>query len=279
MMAPPASVLRAEQRSDGLFRSQVEREGTLQEDANLFVTAMVLRELRHCQADGGWRGLALDALAREVAVRPDGACGFWPAAQRPTWAASVPADADDTALILTELYRHGRLPRTEALRRAVLALLPCRAEAAGAGMIPPWIGPGCFRTWIGEAGSARANPVDCCVNANAAALFALLGAKYMPGYAGAVRAIETGLVWAGSDARRLDALIPFYPAPRWLLAALDHAVECGADELGAAAGRLRSLPPAILAGQPGLCRDAWGKCTWHAPVMTLIAAPAAPLAA
>lgn len=278
-MAALVARLRAEQRGDGLFRALVERDGALQEDANLFVTAMVLRESRHCETGADWRRSALDALAREAAVRSDGACGFWPAALRPAWAASVPADADDTALILTELFRYGRLSRAAALRCAVLALLPCRVEAGGEAAIPPWIGPGCFRTWIGQAGSVRANPVDCCVNANVAALFALLGAKHLPGYAEAVLAIEAGLAWAGSDARRLDALTPFYPAPRLLLSALDHAIECGADELCAAAKRLRVLPPALLAGRPGLCRDAWGKCTWHAPVMSFVGARIAPLAA
>lgn len=278
-MMPTDSLLLAEQRRDGIFRSQVEHGGALQEDANLFVTAMVLRALRHCEAGGSWRSMALDALEREAASGPDGACGFWPSAQRPTWAASVPPDADDTALILTELYRHGRISRVIALRHAVRALLPCRVKAWHEDIIPHWIAPGCFRTWIGAARSPRANPVDCCVNANVVALFAMLGAKHLPGYAEAISAIEAGLAWAGSDARRLDALCPFYPATRWLLSALDHAVECGAEELRAAAIQLRGLSPELLAGQPGLCRDAWGKCTWHAPVMALMCAPAAPLAA
>lgn len=279
MTRPITLRLQAEQLSDGLFRSQVERGGVRHDDANLFVTALVLREMRHCDVGGGWRAVALDALAREAQLRPDGACGFWPGALRPAWAARVPTDVDDTALVLAELFRHGRISRAIALRRAVLALLPCRTARQDRGTAPNWIVAGCFRTWIDQAGSTRANPVDCCVNANVAALFALLGAKHLPGFAQAIATIEAGLAWAGSDARRLDALTPFYPAPRLLLAALDHAVECGAAELGQAASQLRSLAPAILAGAPGLCRDAWGKCTWHAPVLSLISAAPAPLAA
>ena len=279
MMLPIALDPLAEQRSDGLFRSHFERGGVRHEDANLFVTALVLRETRHCKTASGWRNAALDALTSEAEQRADGACGFWPSALRPDWAARVPADVDDTAMVLTELYRHGRISRKFALRRSVLALLPCRVAALGKGASPPWIIDGCFRTWIDAESFTRANPVDCCVNANAAALFALLEAKHLPGYAEAIATIEAGLAWAGSDVRRLDALTPFYPAPRMLLSALDHALECGADELYGAAHQLRNMAPGLLAGAPGLCRDAWGKTTWHAAVLPERGAPSVQLAA
>lgn len=268
----------AEQRSDGLFRSRIERGGLQADDANCFVTAMVLRELRHYEARGSWHEAALDALELGAAEAPAGAYGFWPHALRPAWAAAVPADTDDTALVLTELYRHRRLSREDALRRAVRTIIPCRVDPREVETRPAWITPGCFKTWIVLDRPERANPVDCCVNANVAALFAILGARHMPGFAEAVSAIEAGLAWAGRDARRLDALTPFYPAPRWLLAALDHAVECGAEELRPAARWLGGLAPGLLAGRPGLCRDAWGKTIWHAPAFDLATAMAGMLA-
>lgn len=264
------AALRDEQRPDGLFRAAItHRDGRVENDANGFVTAIVLRRLRHSAPVPGLDAViarALDGLQRCAAPGLPGAYGFWPADERPGWARAVPADIDDTALILAELYRHGRIDRPAVLREIVKAMLPWRVPVGVLGTLPPWVAEGSFLTWIAPRG---ANIVDACVNANAAALMAMAGAAHLPGYDAAVRTVLAGLDWAGDAPARLDALTPFYPSPAALLEAVEHAVECGAAALAPAARRLRALAPSP---QRGLCRDAYGRTYWHAPAAEIAAA-------
>jgi len=173
------------------------------------------------------------------------------------------------------LYRHGRLARTSVLRSFAAAVLPCRVLSADLARLPPWIAEGAFFTWISprsfeqETRARSANIVDVCANANVASLLAMIGAPHFPGYESAIQTVLAGVAWAGRDRARLDALTPFYPSPRCLLEAIDHAVECGAKPLQAAAKQLRALGSAMLDTQPGLCRDAYGRTVWHAEVIDL----------
>src|SRR4029450_7657295 len=126
----------------------------------------------------------------------------------------------------------GRVRRAAALRTACRVLVPHRVEGVNRCGRPPWVAPGSFLTWLAPApaspGAPRvANPVDCCVNANVAALLAFLDATHLPGYDAAVATVRQGLEWAGEDPVRRSALTPFYPDPRSLAEALGHAVESG----------------------------------------------------
>ena len=274
------------QRADGLFGATIMmRDGRELDDTNGFVTALVLRHLRHAPRTprlDAVIGAALDGLARCEVPGSGGAYAFWPDGARPDWARAVPADVDDTALILTELHRHGRLDRDAVLRRICHVMLPWRVRQRGLDQMPPWIVEGSFLTWIGTRGAmggAAPNVVDCCVNANVAALLAMIDARHLPGYDSALATILQGLAWASDEAIRLDALTPFYPSPRALLDAVEHAVECGADGLRPALVHLRAMPARLLDRSAGICRDAYGRTIWHAPAVEAAAALALPIAA
>ena len=261
--------LSALQLPDGSFESTVSWRGDRLRDCNGFTAAMVLRATRHVPDD------AVMTIVRERALRflttcasstVPGAFAFWPDAMRPAWARSVPADVDDTAIMLTELVRHGWLERHHALRRFCRAVIPQRVRASETVSVPPWIVPGSFYTWMADpnAGVGRGvNIVDCCVNANVVALMSRLKAEHLPGYEAAILTVANGVRWAGGERRRLLAVTPFYPAVTCLIEAVEHAVETGASALGETRDRLRSLEIDPLDVQAGCCRSAYGSTVWH----------------
>jgi hypothetical protein len=132
---------------------------------------------------------------------------------------------------------------------------------ADTAVLPPWVLPGSFHTWIAHDRAAQV--VDCCVNANVAALMAQLGAAHLPGYSEAVRTVVRGLAWAGDDRARLASLTPFYPSLRSLADAVQHAVECGVRELDAASLELDRLAAAIQDEGAGCCSSAYGHAVWR----------------
>jgi hypothetical protein len=268
--------LAALQLPNGGFESIVTSPRGRVMDCNGFTAAIVLRVTRHVPADSTLaivRERALGYLATCAAPLVPDAFAFWPDAAHPSWAAAVPADVDDTALVLTEMRRHQWLDRAGALRRACRALLPCRVSDADAPHLPPWVATGCFYTWIdarhvyGARSAARPNVVDCCVNANVAALMAFIDARHLPGYDSAVLTVQNGVRWAVGDPKRLSAITPFYPSVENFINAVEHAVECGADALTGASHDLRMVAPDGGLEPVGCCRSAYGSTIWHCPAI------------
>jgi hypothetical protein len=107
------------------------------------------------------------------------------------------------------------------------------------------------------------NLVDCCVNANVAALFAHVNARHVPGYHEAVLTVRAGVEWADDRSAKWSSLTPFYPSTRSLVEAVEHAVACGARELEDVLERLRALPPELVDAGDGVCRSAYGRTIWH----------------
>jgi hypothetical protein len=180
---------------------------------------------------------------------------------RPDWAARLPADVDDTALMLAELHRHGRIDRGIAMRGLCTVILPCRVRPLDRALAPPWVLPGSFQTWL--AGDGAPQVIDCCVNANVLALMARLGATHLPGYAEAADTVLAGLAWAGDDRARLASITPFYPSVRSLAEAVAHAAECGAHRLEGASGALQRLAGALQDEEAGCCSSAYGQAVWR----------------
>ena len=259
------------QREDGGFDSVVvTRQGAFT-DRNGFTAALVLRALRNVQGPpelGRLRTRALRFLEDCATDAPEGGFAFWPPHLRPAWAATVPADVDDTALLALELHRHGRRTREQTVR-SVCTLLPHRV-GEDTGQRPPWIAPGSFHTWL--AADDGRQVVDCCVNANVAALMARLDLRHLPGYAEAIRTVVGGLVWARGNARRLDTLAPFYPSHDALRDAVEHAIECGAHGLRVA---IAHLPARSAAPTEACCRGAYAQTTWHCSAVPAARAVAA----
>src|SRR5690606_1663247 len=208
-----------------------------------------------------------------------GAFAFWPDGGRPDWARSIPADVDDTAMMLSLLVRAGRVTRAGAVRNVCRVLLTARVYASEGTPRPPWIAPGSFHTWL-DTGAAldlgrSPNVVDCCVNANVVALLAQLEATHLPGHDEAIRTITSGVEWAGRDAARLESLSPFYPSIRALAEALEHAIDCGAGALRPALARLRTAFASAPPNDDAICRSAYGGTTWHCEAVVLARAIAA----
>ena len=260
---------------EGGFTSEVITRERREIDRNGFVAAIVLRLLRHLPETLLWNDIReglLDWIWTCRSTSVTGAFAFWPDHTRPQWASAVPADVDDTAIMLTELLRYGRLDRIEVLRSVCGTVVPHVVLDSDATTLPPWIVPGSFLTWITPDTSARTrsiNVVDCCVNANVVALMALLDAKHLPGYDAAVHTVLNGIEWAGRDERRLSSITPFYPSVRSLVEAIEHAIECGADGLQTGLAQLMSVAPETLNADAGCCRSAYGKTVWHAPAISV----------
>lgn len=253
------------QEPSGCFPSLVTRSHRSLTDHNGFATAMVLRTLRGMPDEStlaGVRSRALHFLERCRSTRIPGAFGFWPEDLRPSWASKVPADADDTAIMTVELLKHGRLSPHDGLRTVCHVLIPRRIHPGAGQPLPPWISAGAFPTWLGAGGAA--NVVDCCVNANVAALMALIGATHLPGFQEAVNTIVSGIAWAESRPERLRWLTPFYPSVHDLQDAVAHAVDCGAEPLRSALDQLRDIAGDRAADdQSACCCSAYGATVWR----------------
>jgi hypothetical protein len=278
MISDSLAQLRTLLHPEGGFTSHVTSRRGREIDRNGFVAAMVLRLLRHLPDTPCWidiRNRLLDWLWNCRSTLVPGAFAFWPDQTRPNWASRMPADVDDTAVMLTELLRYRRLDRLAVLRSFCSAVVPNRVTDTDATMLPPWVVPGSFFTWITPVASASpprkrwTNVVDCCVNTNVIALMSQLQAQHLPGFQAAVQTVLNGLEWAGDDARRLTSIMPFYPSVRSLGEAMQHAVECGAGSLGEGLKGLRSIAPDVRDTNTGFCGSAYGHVVWHAPAIDL----------
>ena len=256
----------AAQSPSGAFPSTMVEEGIARDDENGFVTAQILRTLGPATAVPELRrtvARALDFLEScEEPGRP-GAYRFWTSTTRPQHVPVYPADADDTAVISLELARHGRRDLQALRRTALTALFPHRV--AGHHERPAsWVLPGTFWTWLSDAFGY--NVVDCTVNANVVALLTAADLTELPCYTAACTMITQAVAAAGGDAHRMRLLSPYYPHPGELWLAVRAAVAAGADQLRPCLPALSAFrrPPEVDA--PVFC-SAYGKVTWHSPLL------------
>jgi hypothetical protein len=224
----------AAQSPNGAFRSTVTHHGKAVPDENGFVTALILCELLHPGRQTYVPPSAAEALACERALdfleRCRGPVGFhfYPPGEEPEWmGVHLSGDADDTALMARILFEAERLTLSEVTRLADTALEPYR-QHYNPDPILAWIHPGCYRTWLNH--KQRPNPVDCCVNANVAALLAAIGQKDSPGFCAARDTVIAGIRWAAGVDWRFELLTPYYPHPAELFRAVDRGVQVGIEE-------------------------------------------------
>jgi hypothetical protein len=267
------------QAANGAFKCRVSFRHHEEADGNGFATALVLRHLRRLPdqtEEDGVQGRALDFLERCASPRLPGAFGFWPPDERPAWAWSVPEDIDDTAIINQELAVYGRRTLSEVHRVVYEVLMPTLLPEVDP-LGPPWIHPLVFPTWLGQD-PHNSNPVDCCVNVNVAALMSWCGLTHLPGYREACALLDSGLDWARDNFLRLTSLTPYYPNPRELLYAMEHAVSSGAVALQSALERLRAIlaqhAPRWRAQNPhlqgALCGNAYGGPYWYCSALEAV---------
>lgn len=252
------------QLNSGAFPSTVHSGDYVGEDANGFITALVLRELNNISAviPTSVTERALDFLESCASESQRGAFNFYPPkSSRPKWLSSLPDDADDTAVIALELLRHNRLSRRDLIKDTCVVLNKFRLQRLEA-PAPSWLRTGVFLTWFGDG--SRPNVVDCCVNANITAVLAYAGLKKWRGYAEACAMIEAGLCWTESSPKKAQTLTPFYPNTGELKRAIEHAVKCGTSELENSLQLIRQnlCKTETYDPQQAICSSAYGRIIW-----------------
>ena len=243
----------ASQSTSGAFRSTVNHHGVTRVDENCFVTALIVYELLRLEdvAVCGAINRALDFLE---SCRGPFAFHFYPPGKEPDWmGAQLPPDADDTALLARILYETGRLSFDGVTQLVETALEPHR-QHYNSDPIASWIQAGCYRTWLSS--KQRPNPVDCCVNANVAALLALIGRQDSSGYRAACATVVNGIAWAEGVDWRLAMLTPYYPHASELFYAIERGMDAGIEEF-------RKIPtPADWTGTLPCASSLDGKTSW-----------------
>lgn len=256
----------ATQAANGAFPSTMIEDGVARSDDNGFVTAQVLRTLGPLTARPELArsvARALDFLETCEDPRHPGAYRFWTSETRPARVPVYPADADDTAVISMELFRHGRRDLT-ALRRTALTTLFAHRIARHHAPPAAWVLPGTFWTWLSD--DFGYNVVDCTVNANVVALFAVAGLTELPCYTAACTMINRAVAAAAGDARLTRLLSPYYPHAGELWLAVRAAVASGADPLRPSLADLAAFARPAAVDEPVFC-SAYGRVTWHSPLL------------
>ena len=272
-MTPPTELLLQEQSSSGAFRSFVHFGLRVEEDWNVFTTALVVRALaRAAKSDHALiaaRDRALDFLSASESAANPYSFGFWPMDARPPWVGDLPEDADDTSICALELLRHGRRDQDFAKRVACLALVRRRLESVEP-PAPCWLRPGVFVTWL--SAEPRPHTIDCCLNANVVAFLTAAGLRHLPGYTEACSMIDAAVSWAGDSWSRARSITPFYPHPGELFRAVEHAVESGAEELSQSLATLRTQAwnrKDEYAPEQPVCSNAYGPVYWTSPALQM----------
>jgi hypothetical protein len=262
MNARIASVLGA-QLPSGAFPSLLSHDGTTSPDENGFVTALIALELlpfRGLDAVNAAVQRGMDFVER-CAV--DDAFAFYPRAAAPASIGELPPDADDTAVMVSLLLRTGRWPVSRAFRVIDGALerhrLHYRPESAA-----QWVCAGAYRTWLDAR--VTSNPVDCCVNANVAAMLRLTG-RDGDGYTAAWRTVARATAWLAESPCLFDAAAPYYGRASELHDAIRRAVGAGVIELADALALLDAAPPAPAGDSAPLFRSLDGAFLWSAPLL------------
>lgn len=266
--ATPADLIRevlGAQGDYGGFRSQVEDVV----DENCFVTSLILLELDDLPAEAANR--ALDFVERCEDPRQRCAFRFYPkgGSSPRLKIPNLDPDADDTALALLALMKYRR--RSIADARKALSLIESDAAHFLRGDEPIWVRKGAARTWL--IPRADANPVDCCVNANVATLYAVAGLTAEPGFQAACETVGGAVRLTLASPAHLRTVAPFYLHPIELLYAVRRAVERGVFLL---TDTLRLLEAQRWAADDhasgwqrrrAVCSNSGGRPMWVAPAL------------
>jgi hypothetical protein len=237
------------QADSGAFQSIVHRGEISVPDYNGFVTALVLRDLEPFAGLNEWKEPIERALAFLAECESPGRPGFfffWPLHRWPVWFPRFPEDADDTAVMASELlhYRKIDLERARSIASALTAYRLETAPSVHEKNAPQknWVRAGAFLTWLDHR--SVPNQIDCTVNANVAALLAQTGLTSQSGYAESCQTILGGISYCAGRWECLEQLSPYYPEPVELTLALQNAVRKGASELRAGISALEQFPGA-----------------------------------
>jgi len=260
------------QKASGAFYSFVRRNGEQFPDENGFITALVLHELAKVPKSNTVtpaveKGLEfLKSCASRVLP---GTFHFYPPGLEPAWLGThLPPDVDDTVLYTLTLVKHGALSSQRASGMVEETLEPHRLHYRPESM-PPWVRQGAYKTWLDR--DIIPNPVDCCVNTNAAALLKFLGKAEHPAYEAAVQTVTGGVHWVARSPRLAGHLSPFYPHPAELYYSMKRAIEAGAKEFRQPLARWTQTlwgnrkPGENISAEHPVCGSHDAKTLWFSP--------------
>lgn len=256
------------QSESGAIISHVEVGNKSLLDQNNFITALWLRELRmRCLEQFAVfdkpKASALNYLEGSASSSSEfaHAYGFWAERFEPKWALGITTDIDDTAIVNHELLLAGRIS-SKQIKRDIYHILNSVRVPKSTTSRPCWVSPGSYYTWFPRP--SHKNIVDVCANTNVVALLASMNAKTAPGYQAACETIRNSIKWAANNFARLSAITPYYPSPFELLFAMEHAIQCGANELLPAREILAQiLSDSGLEPVSVICSAAYSKNVWR----------------
>lgn len=259
----------AAQAPSGAFPSRVTVGDQRYADENAFVTALVLDELARLRLPAGTadRAIArgLDFLESCASHTCAGAFHFYPPDRMPRWlGVDLPADADDTALVLTLLTRFGRRTPAQAVEALDRALHPWRLHYRPE-YLDPWIAQGACRTWLDRR--AAPNPVDACVNANVATALTSLGRADHEACRAARDTVLAGIAFVAENPAHRERLTAFYPDLWELVHALRRGARCGVAGFARAAEQLASMLDAHAGAQATVFSSTDRRWLWTAPLL------------
>jgi hypothetical protein len=264
------SMLLACETRSGAFASFAHLPDGPVADDNAFATVLVLDLLAGVDHDA-----EISRLRRRAAGfllrcrRTSGGFGFYPADAHPGWIReSLPADADDTALVAVALFRAGVWRRDDLEREVRVTLGRYRLQRQPHGA--PWFRAGVYPTWL-DAARIR-NPIDVCVNLNVAVLIQESGVGPDHGCGEILDMVDAALDWAGASTELARAITPYYPHPAELGHALGRAVKAGVS--GADGLLARYLAQAWSrredAASAPICSSAGAGVVWTSPVLQAV---------
>jgi len=265
--APILQQVLENQQTNGAFKSIIKQNNQQCSDANACITVLVLRELLKKPGLVPTEVIdkALNFLKSCASVSNKGGYNFYPVQTSTQNILQLPDDADDTALITLMLLQTGQVSRQIVIKDTCVLLDKYRVVTTDR-FQPAWIKKGAFYTWMNAIG---VNVVDCCVNANIAALYAYAGLQHLRGYAEACTMITEAVRWAGRCNKRLLSLTPFYAAPQELYFVVEHAVAMGAVTLTHTLNMLEWIKPTksiVDPARPIFC-SAYGLVTWYCSLL------------
>ncbi|AEE49395.1 hypothetical protein [Haliscomenobacter hydrossis] len=266
-------VIQAQQAS-GAFPSYVVLNGRAVPDENCCITALVGLSLLELPATRVLTQVLDRALAFvEACEDPQhpGAFRYYPyRIESPRLNIPIFNDLDDSALAALFLLKTGKRSR-EAICGHLDSVFENNRKLWVSDADPGWISAGAALTWL--TGTAHKNPVDACVNANVAALYAQMGLWEAPMYLSCINSLQRLATYWGDPAQRWRYVAPFYAHPLELVYALERAVAAGATALQQPLNSFAKYSwsqvdtaQTWLMERPICCNDS-GSPLWYAPVL------------
>ncbi|MBS1902873.1 MAG: hypothetical protein JSS75_04145 [Bacteroidetes bacterium] len=184
-------------------------------------------------------------------------------------------DLDDTCLAYLALIKHNRLSVSEVavFFQKVVPQLEVSRLSNDDGY---WVRLGALRTWLVSSANLPHNPVDVCVNVNAAAAMALCGLRGSALFRTVCESVESATYCFLHQGVKFAEIAPYYSHPIELVYAIQRAVLYGAERLQWVLDELLESDWSTIdegkrfSASRSLSCSSDRKIHWHAPTLQII---------